>query len=82
MNKTKYVKEIVKMQRPIASTGAAEILIYNEDRTFEVFTPADESVDMQVFGDRYKVYWSVMIPVEGDLEANIEFLEEVEEQDW
>lgn len=71
---------IVKVQRPIASTnGINELLIYNEDRSVELFYEADEEEIEYLFPDEeYKTYWLA----EGKSGGLLNFIKQVEDEDW
>jgi hypothetical protein len=72
---------IVKIQRPLATNEDEPMaLVYNEDRSFEVFIPYDDAIATMI-GSDLKQYWNVELGGSED-SGGIAFLERVEDQPW
>jgi len=47
---------IFKVQRPLAGNDMSQALVYNEDRTIELFIPLSEIIDMFKEKQQPKIY--------------------------
>ena len=73
-------RRIVKVQLPVYSTAEPTILIYDEDRGFEVFVtgPDVATISTAQHGDP-KAYWYAEID---DAARTFKLTERAPEQDW
>lgn len=74
-------KIICKFQRPLFDSNGemGNVLVYNEDRDFEMIVPLDDEAMEEVFPDgEFKTYWVC----EPDEEGYLHLIEQLEEQEW
>jgi hypothetical protein len=74
-------RRIVKVQLPVAGTGPPAILIYDEDRKFEVMVMEPVSFENILIaqGSDLKAYWFAEID---DALRTFKLTERAPEQDW
>lgn len=58
--------EIIKVQRPLFTTGEPHVLIYNEDHSIEVMFPWGNEWE-DVFGVDVKIYCEAHLDKKGEL---------------
>ena len=79
MFKAKYKYQIIKIQKPIVTTGVPEAMVTNEDESLITFLPWTQELD-GVFGDDLKQYWWADVPKFD--KGYIKLVKQADEQDW
>ena len=77
----KKEKIICKFQRPLFDSKGEmnNVLVYNEDRDFEMIVPLDDEAMEEIFpDDEFKTYWVC----EPDKGGYLHPIKQVGEQDW
>jgi hypothetical protein len=80
---------IIKVQKPLATYGMPpKALIYNEDRSVEIYVPMSKDMD-ELFGNDVKQYWEAKLGEHpggevyiGDGTTLLTLFKKLEEPNW